>query len=422
MITRSAHIVDGLLALRSARATAAMSGAIGREILTLPLLAGRLAGGFTTPAGTDVLYPAIQAALAVGGFRDIAGIAGLPGMPRAVLQSLDSVWRSDLDLASLAHEAVRFHDLALIEARIRESLPATHLLPRDLRDAAVKRADYTRSRAPTNELTKAHTNLRQRRHIAASSQDWRNSTDKVTQLLGRRISQKQADECRQVSNRFDPENEFDIALKSISEAVSRSDAVLAHINGDTEQLSYENALRSEKIAGWLNVVAQTDSLPPTLAAVITEDAWTEIEPMGFDRGEGRLMAAALLKLRRKTTSHPALWSVGARTVSRSLRRDQKPIIRYTAGLTALRAGADEGLRRHQTWLAAKRLLERKVRGRRSTSHLPALIDLLVARPLVSASMISKELHVSHRAALGLIAELEVREMTGRDRFRAWGIS
>ncbi|URK86338.1 hypothetical protein LP421_03590 (plasmid) [Rhizobium sp. RCAM05350] len=144
MITRATHIVDGLLALRSARAAAAMSGAIGHEILTLPLLASRLVGGFTTPAGTDVLYPAIQAALAAGGFQDVGDIAGLPGMPRAVLQSLDSVWRTDLDLASLAHEAARFHDLALIEARIRESIPATHLLPRDLRDAAVRRAGHAR--------------------------------------------------------------------------------------------------------------------------------------------------------------------------------------------------------------------------------------------------------------------------------------
>ncbi|MBP0656673.1 hypothetical protein J8J20_22625, partial [Mycobacterium tuberculosis] len=88
----------------------AMSGAIGREILTLPLLASRIVGGFTTPAGTDVLYPAIQAALAAGGFQDVDAIADLPGMPRAVLQSLDSVWRTDLDLASLAQDAARFHD------------------------------------------------------------------------------------------------------------------------------------------------------------------------------------------------------------------------------------------------------------------------------------------------------------------------
>ncbi|MET4444238.1 RecB family exonuclease [Bradyrhizobium sp. GM2.2] len=153
MITRATHIVDGLLALRSARAAAAMSGAIGREILTLPLLASRLVGGFTTPAGTDVLYPAIQAALAAGGFQDVSDIAGLPGMPRAVLQSLDSVWRTDLDLASLAHEAARFHDLAMIEARIRKSIPATHLLPRDLRDAAVRRA--RRARALLGPITLA---------------------------------------------------------------------------------------------------------------------------------------------------------------------------------------------------------------------------------------------------------------------------
>jgi len=85
MITRCTHIVDGLLALRSARAAAARDAAIGLEILTLPLLASRLVGGFTTPAGTDVLYPAIQAALVAGGFQDIGGIAALPGMPRAVL-------------------------------------------------------------------------------------------------------------------------------------------------------------------------------------------------------------------------------------------------------------------------------------------------------------------------------------------------
>lgn len=85
-----------------------------------------------------------QAALAAGDFKDIGGIAALPGMPRAVLQSLDSVWRTDLNLALLAHEAARFHDLALIETRIRESIPPTHFLPRDLRDAAVKRADHAR--------------------------------------------------------------------------------------------------------------------------------------------------------------------------------------------------------------------------------------------------------------------------------------
>jgi hypothetical protein len=137
LVSRSTFIVDGPLALRSKRLAAAREGAIGRDILTLPLLAARLAGGFIMPLGTDALFPAIQAALAAGEFKDIASVAGLPGMPRAVLQSLDATWRSDIDLASLPKDISRLADLDLIEARIRQGLPTGRMLPRDLRDTAM---------------------------------------------------------------------------------------------------------------------------------------------------------------------------------------------------------------------------------------------------------------------------------------------
>ncbi|TIX38513.1 MAG: hypothetical protein E5V36_21605, partial [Mesorhizobium sp.] len=39
----------------------------------------------------------------------------------------------------------------------------------------------------------------------------------------------------------------------------------------------------------------------------------------------------------------------------------------------------------------------------------------------SAGLIAAELKVSQRAALSLIAELGIREVTGRGRYRAWGI-
>ena len=121
LVTRSTFIVDGPLALRSQRLAAAREGAIGRDILTLPLLAARLAGGFIAPVGTDVLFPAIQGALADGEFQDIASVAGLPGMPRAVLHSLDAAWRADIDLSSLPKDIGRLADLDLIEARIRQA-------------------------------------------------------------------------------------------------------------------------------------------------------------------------------------------------------------------------------------------------------------------------------------------------------------
>ena len=47
------------------------------------------------------------------------------------------------------------------------------------------------------------------------------------------------------------------------------------------------------------------------------------------------------------------------------------------------------------------------------------LALLLFRP--PSSMIVKQLKVSHRAALDLVAELGVREVTGRGSFRAWGV-
>jgi hypothetical protein len=55
------------------------------------------------------------------------------------------------------------------------------------------------------------------------------------------------------------------------------------------------------------------------------------------------------------------------------------------------------------------VLERKLSGRRKHSKLPALVDFVLARPLVSAGMIAAELGVTARAAQDLVAELGIRE-------------
>lgn len=71
---------------------------------------------------------------------------------------------------------------------------------------------------------------------------------------------------------------------------------------------------------------------------------------------------------------------------------------------------------------AKDLMERRLRNRRSSSSLPSVVELVLSIPLVSAAMIAKEVKISPRGALNLISELGVREMTGRGRYRAWGIT
>ena len=85
------------------------------------------------------------------------------------------------------------------------------------------------------------------------------------------------------------------------------------------------------------------------------------------------------------------------------------------------AAAELGLKDHDRWLTARTLLGRKLAGRRSTSRLPALLDYVLSRPIVSAGMIAEELKITPRAAQDLVAELGLREVTGRGRYRAWGI-
>jgi hypothetical protein len=72
-------------------------------------------------------------------------------------------------------------------------------------------------------------------------------------------------------------------------------------------------------------------------------------------------------------------------------------------------------------MLAREQMGRRLRGRRGHSKLPELVELVLSRPLVSSAMIEKELKVTTRGALNLVAELGLREITGRGRYRAWGI-
>ena len=128
--------------MRMQRAVSARAKVIGREIIMLPQLASRLSGGFQRLAGPEQLYPAIRAALAQGGFAELNSVRELPGTPRAVARSLQSVWKADLKLAELRARSPRLADLHLIEQRVHDALPAGVLLPEALRDAALARLEY----------------------------------------------------------------------------------------------------------------------------------------------------------------------------------------------------------------------------------------------------------------------------------------
>src|SRR5260370_27679028 len=114
-MNRRTVVVEGPLAFRMLRLAAAWGAEAGLQILTPPLLASRLAGGFRRPARSQDIEPAIRSALDAPGFAELEAIRELPGMTRSIAWTLSAVWDADLSLAGMADEKARLRELALVE-------------------------------------------------------------------------------------------------------------------------------------------------------------------------------------------------------------------------------------------------------------------------------------------------------------------
>jgi hypothetical protein len=106
---------------------------------------------------------------------------------------------------------------------------------------------------------------------------------------------------------------------------------------------------------------------------------------------GPLLVAALLRQRGKVASHFLCLNAGLRIVPRERRRAQEKATRLHAGLDAFAEAASAGLKELDRLVMAKSQMERRLRNRRKSSSLPALIELVLARPVVSAGLIAAEL-------------------------------
>ena len=162
-------------------------------------------------------------------------------------------------------------------------------------------------------------------------------------------------------------------------------------------------------------------MPAVLAAAIAWEAWETKEPLQHQHWLGNLLVAALLRERGKLGSHLFAVNTGLRLSARDKRKSPVRTTRLLAFLDALAEAAALGLKEIDRLVMAKGQMERRLRNRRKNSSLPALVELVLARPVVSAGLVAAEMKISQRAALDLIAKLGIREVTGRGRYRAWGI-
>ena len=289
-------------------------------------------------------------------------------------------------------------------------------------------------RAPTHELTRAHAVLRMRRAIAAAAPDWPLTHAGLASLTG----QGRPDDLAISASSIDKTpagtpataadgGSLDDLFASIDAAISKAERTLAGAPREPPSKPVRDPLihdpdwdEDRRLSAWQSVIGQTRTLPPVLAAAIALDAWDSLQPLQHMPWLGRLLASSLLRERGKTRAHLACLYVGLKALPPSQRR-RAGHDGLALSIAAMSAAAETGLKDHDRWLTAHTLLMRKLQHRRSTSHLPALVALVMARPIVSTAMIAAELKISQRAAQSLIDQLALRELTGRGRYRAWGI-
>jgi len=300
-------------------------------------------------------------------------------------------------------------------------------------------------RTPTHELTIARDVLKTRRRIAAQPPGWALSADGLRSLRG--LAATVASDGTATSSETAPAVDavagggegdevedgvgpLDAEFAAIDVVLARADAAIKQAKlpgraGASEKHSLVYDLdwdEDERLDEWRGVLRQTQDLPAVLQGMVALDAWNELSVLQHAPWLGRLLSASLLRHAGITTgAHLAAINLGLKTVSVDRRRHRDRKTRLLAVAHGFLAAAEFGLKEHDRLLLSKTMMERKLIGRRASSKLAHLIELVISRPLVSAGMISRELEVTPRAALRIVKELGLREMTGRGRFRAWGV-
>ena len=162
--------------------------------------------------------------------------------------------------------------------------------------------------------------------------------------------------------------------------------------------------------------------PSLLRGAVLLEAWTTIDPLPRHSDMGVVLVNAVLKRAGRFgiigfMSKPvgASWSATCAGPS-----SQSGLRRTVWQLRAVAAAETIGLGEYDRLSLARQVVARRLVGRRSSSHLGEVIEVLTETPIVTAEMIADRCKVSQQAARGLITQLGagVVEVSGRARYRS----
>lgn len=179
------------------------------------------------------------------------------------------------------------------------------------------------------------------------------------------------------------------------------------------------------LAEWLELPGRlAPQTPELLIAAVSLEAWRIIAPLPNNAYVGPILAAVRLRARKRFASGLLPWHLAARERPVGGRLAEAPLAdRLTHHLESLARCADLGLSELQRLSLARLRLSKAIGARRAQSRAPALAELLLASPLVSAPLAASRLRISQQAVRALVPQLgpTVREVSGRRRYQAWQV-
>lgn len=185
----------------------------------------------------------------------------------------------------------------------------------------------------------------------------------------------------------------------------------------------ETADPDEAVAEWLTWSrGLPERAPPLLRAAAAIEGWRLVNPLPRQTFVGAIMVAQGLKLSERTRSCLLGLETARRTHFQPPRGFLAPIpVRLAYWLKIMAMGAEAGLAELKRLELARQVVLRRIGDRRANDRAGDLLELLLARPLVSAPMAAEHLGVTAHSARRLLSGLgaSVMEVSGRSRYRAW---